>query len=483
MSHEASSVATRSSRGAAATVFALGIASFVVMVDSTVAQVMLPNLMEDLGVGLDGVLWVANAFTLVYGVLLLPGARLGDMFGRRALLVTGLVLFLAGSVLCGSAWSLPVLVAGRVVQAIGGALLIPQTLGILATSVPEHRRGLAFGLVSASMALAAVVGPVLGGIVVSFAGWRWVFLANVPGCALAIAAVAWAPASREPKRAHELDVVGVLLVIAGLGAVVYGFIAGARQDLGSGAVPAIFGVGAALLAAFLLWERRAAEPLVPLGLFGTRGFSVALWLGVLQFVLMFGVMLVVTLKVQTALGGNAFQTGIVLLPMAVAAGVVSPFAGHATDRWRGRPVIVLGFLVMGGGLAWLALVSSAVGTASLFAPLAAVGVGVGLLMGPISAEVVGHLPKALVNTGSGVLTTSRQVAGALGVAVVGALLQPATSLTGRDLAGFVTAERSALAVLGVLAAVAVISTAFLPGRRRDHGGSAPGAPDQAREGS
>jgi EmrB/QacA subfamily drug resistance transporter len=393
--------------------------------------------------------------------------------------VTGLVLFTAGSVLCGSAWSLPALVAGRVVQAIGGALLIPQTLGMLATAVPEHRRGLAFGLVSASMALAAVVGPVLGGAIVSFAGWRWVFLANVPGCALAIVAVAWAPANRDARHAHELDLVGVVLVIAGLGTVVYGFIAGTHL----GAAPAIFGAGVVLLAAFLLWERRSAEPLVPLGLFAVRGFSVALWLGVLQFVLMFGVMLVVTLKVQTASAGNAFETGVALLPMALSAGVVSPFAGHATDRWGGRPVIALGFLVLGGGLAGLALVSSAVGAASLLAPLAVVGVGVGLLMGPISAEVVGHLPAALANTGSGVLTTSRQLAGALGVALVGALLQSATSSAGRDLPGFVAAERSALAVLGALAAVAVISTAFLPGRRRIAGATTPATPDRAGEGS
>ncbi|MFJ6676989.1 MFS transporter [Actinosynnema sp. NPDC091369] len=469
MSHEASPVATRTPRGVAATVAALGIASFVVMVDSTVVQVMLPNLMGEWDAGLAGVLWVANAFTLVYGVLLLPGARLGDMVGRRAMLVTGLVLFLLGSVLCGSAWSLPVLVAGRVVQAVGGALLIPQTLGMLATVVPEHRRGLAFGLVSASMALAAITGPVLGGIVVSSAGWRWVFLANVPGCALALAAVAWAPTTWEAKQAHELDVIGVLLVIAGLGAVVYGFIAGGRQGFG-GVVPAVFAAGAVLIAAFLLWERRRAEPLVPLGLFRVRGFPVALGLGVLQFVLMSGVMLIVTLKVQTALGGNAFQTGVVLLPMALAAGVVSPFAGHATDRWGGRPVIMLGFLVLGGGLAGLAVVSSAVGTAALLAPLAAVGAGVGLLMGPISTEVVAHLPRELVNTGSGVLTTSRQIAGALGVAVVGALLQSATSGS-----GFVPAERSALAVLGVLAAVAVVGAAFLPARRRAVGAPDPGA--------
>lgn len=473
MSHETSSVTTRSARGVAPTVAALGIASFVVMVDSTVAPVMLPSLMDDLDIGLD-VLWVANAFTLVYGVLLLPGARLGDMFGRRALLVTGLVVFTAGSVLCGTAWSLPVLVAGRVVQAIGGALLIPQTVGMLATAVPQHRRGLAFGLVSTSMALAAVVGPVLGGAIVSFAGWRWVFFANVPGCALAIAAVACVPANRDAKQAHELDLVGVVLVIAGLGAVVYGFIAG--TNLG-----AVFGAGAVLLAAFVLWERRSAEPLVPLRLFAERGFPVALWLGVLQFALMFGVMLVVTLKVQTGSAGSAVQTGVALLPMALSAGVVSPFAGHATDRWGGRPVIVLGFLVLGGGLAGLALVSSAVGAASLLAPLAVVGVGVGLLMGPISTEVVGHLPAALVNTGSGVLTTSRQIAGALGVAVVGALLRSATSPV--DLPGFATAERSALAVLGALAAVGVISTAFLPGRRRDTGGATPGTSDRAGEGS
>ncbi|QFZ18303.1 DHA2 family efflux MFS transporter permease subunit [Saccharothrix syringae] len=442
-------------RRTAAAVFALSLASFVVMVDSTVVQVMLPALMAELGAGLAGVLWVANGFTLVYGVLLLPAARLGDVHGRRNVLVVGLAVFLVGSLVCGAAPALPPLVLGRVVQAVGGALIVPQVLGMIALAVPGHRRGLAFGFVSASMALAAVVGPVLGGAVVSFAGWRWVFLANAPGCALAVAAVLWASPGREPRHGRELDAVGTLLAMGGLGAVVYGCVAAGRSA--GGAVPAA--VGAVLLVVFVLWERDRPEALVPVRLFGVRAFSVALWLGVLQFVLMSGLMLVVALEVQAVRGGTAFETGLALLPMAVLAGVASPFAGHATDRWGGRPVITCGFLAVGTGVAWAAAVPSLVG------PLAVVGLGVGLLMGPISTEVVRDLPERLVNTGSGVLATGRQVAGALGVAVVGAVLQTAAAAGGGvDPVRFAAAERVALVLLGVLAAVGAVGAWFLPGR-------------------
>lgn len=486
MSDQAQSV-PRSTPGAAGTVFALSLACFVVMIDSTVVQVMLPSLMDALDASLDEVLWVVNGFTLVYGTMLLPGARLGDMFGSRRLLVTGLLVFLAGSVLCGLAPSVLVLVAGRVVQAIGGAFLIPQTLSLLTVAVPEHRRGAAFGFVSASMALAAIVGPVLGGLLVSYGGWRSAFLVNIPTCALALVVVLRSVPSRSPRKAHELDLLGVALLMAGLGAVTYGLIAGNKHDWGTIVGPitvsGLSAVGITLLAVLVWWERRRSEPLVSLELFRFKAFSLAIWLGILQFALMFGIMLIVTLKVQNSLGGTAFQTGLVFLPMALAAGVASPIAGHATDRWGGRPVITAGLLAMGGGVVWMALIAPiAVTGSSLLGPLAVVGLGVGLIMAPVSAEAVGGLPSELVNTGSGLLATSRQLASALGVAVVGAMLQT-TSAGDRsasvDTASFIGAERAALAVLGVFAAAAVISAQFLP-RRRGGGraGPEPAVPDR-----
>lgn len=447
---------SRPARKTAGSVFALCLAAFLVMIDSTVVQVMLPTLMDDLDAGLDRVLWVINGFTLVYGTLLLPGARLGDMVGPRRLFGVGLALFLAGSALCGLAQSVVVLVAGRIVQAVGGACLIPQTLGLITVVVPQRRRGMAFGFVSAAMALAAIVGPVLGGLLVSYVSWRSAFLVNIPLCLVAGAlGLRYLPGG-SPRTSHQLDLVGAVLAMAGLGVLSYGFIAGTRHSGGSIGLATLFGGGAVLLVLFVWWERARAEPLMSLDLFRFRSFALALWLGVLQFALMFGLMLIVTLNVQNVLGGSAFQTGLVFLPMAVCAGIASPLAGYCTDRWGGRAVITLGFLAIGAGVAWLALVASAAVTGTSFVgPLALAGLGVGLVMAPISVEAMSHLPAALVNTGTGLLTTGRQLASALGVAIVAAVLQTAGGT-------FVSAERAALAVLGALALIGVVSARFLP---------------------
>ena len=472
---------------------ALCLAAFVVMIDSTVVHVMLPTLMRDLGAGLDQVLWVVNGFTLVYGIVLLPGARLGDIFGSRRLLVVGILIFLAGSALCGFAPSVGVLVAGRVVQAIGGACLIPQTLGLITVVVPAHRRGLAFGFLSATMALAAIVGPVLGGLLVSYVSWRSVFLVNVPACALAAAlALAYVPNQSQRKSRH-LDVLGAVLVMASLGAITYGFMVGNRYGWGTIAgpvsIPVLFVAGLLLFVGFLWWEGSRPEPLVSFELFRFRSFSVAAWLGILQFALMFGLMLVVTLNVQNQLGGSAFHTGLVFLPMALLAGVASPIAGYCADRWGGRFVISIGFLAMGAGIAWMAWVASpAATTTSLVGPLAFAGLGVGLVMPSVSTEAMRKLPPTLVNTGSGILNASRQIASALGVAMVGAVLQiglsgslPAPDGSTAGGGAFVAAERAALAFLGILVLIAVVSARFLPRQARRPAGGVPDPDPDAAE--
>jgi MFS family permease len=338
---------------------------------------------------------------------------------------------------------------------------------------------MAFGFLSASMALAAVVGPVLGGLLVAYVSWQSAFLVNVPICLVVAGLVfRYVPAAESARRSHQLDLVGVVLVIAGLGAVTYGFIAGNRHGWGVIAgpvtVPGLFAAGVVLLGVFAWWERRRREPLLPLVLFSSRSFSIALWLAVLQFVLMFGLMLIVTLNVQQVRGGSAFVAGLVFLPMALGAGVASPFAGHITDRWGGRTVITAGFVSIGVAIGWLsAVLTPDVSSVGLVGPLGMAGLGVGLVMAPISAEAIKALPPELVNTGSGVLTTGRQVASALGVAVVGAMLQVQSA--GQPLA---------LLVLGVFALVGAVSAWLLPtpGPRERLAVAEPASSDQTQTG-
>ncbi|MEV0428292.1 MFS transporter [Micromonospora sp. NPDC050495] len=460
----------------APTVLALCFAVFVVMADTTVVQVMLPTLMRDLDAGLDQALWVVNAFVLAYGALLIPGARAGDMLGFRRVLVAGLLVFLVGSVLCGIAPSASLLIAARCVQAVGGALLVPQTLGLITVAVPTGRRGAAFGLISATMALAAIAGPVLGGLLVAQLGWRSAFLVNVPLCLAALALVRRFVPDWAPTRSHRLDLGGVLLIVASVGLVTYALPGTGRSDVDA-AVPVLFGAGVLLFAVFTWWERNRREPLVPGDLFRHRPFTVSVALAGAQFAVMFGLMLLVTLHLQGTLGSGPVRTGLVYLPMAVVSGVVSPLAGHLTDRWGGRRIITAGFVAFGVGLGWLAAIGTATaGALDFVGPLTIAGLAVGLIMAPVSAEAMRGLPEHLVGAGAGVLNTGRQLAGAVGVALVGAALQlaaPATRPAVGENAGrsgldgvtsFAESPRVALLVLAVIVTGSLAAAQLLPAR-------------------
>ncbi|MFF5218599.1 DHA2 family efflux MFS transporter permease subunit [Micromonospora sp. NPDC000442] len=458
------------------TVLALCLATFVVMTDTTVVQVMLPTLMRELGAGLDQALWVVNAFVLAYGALLIPGARIGDMLGFRKVLVAGLLVFLVGSVLCGVVGSVPLLVASRCVQAVGGALLVPQTLGLITVAVPAHRRGTAFGMVGATMALAAIVGPVLGGLLVAELGWRSAFLVNVPLCLGALALVRRFVPERAPSRRHRLDLGGVVLIAASVGMITYALLTAGRYDTDA-AVPVLFGAGLLLFAGFVRWEQHRREPLVPGALLRHRSFTVSAALAAAQFAVMFGMMLLVTLHLQGTLGSGPVRTGLVFLPMAVVSGVVSPLAGHLTDRWGGRRIITAGFVAFAVSLGWLAVVGDATaGALDFLGPLAIAGLAVGLVMAPVSTEAMRGLPEHLLGAGAGVLNTGRQLAGAVGVALVGGALQlaaavrqsmpePGSGRSGLDgVASFAGSPRGALLVLAVIVAGSLAGARLLPGR-------------------
>ncbi len=476
----------RQSSATVGAVATLCLTAFVVMVDTTIVQVMAPDLIDGLGADLNQVLWVVNGFVLVYAALLITAGRLGGVHGPRRLLLGGLVLFVAASLACGLADSPAQLIAARVVQGAGGAMIVPQSLTLVAMLFPEHRRGAALGVVSATMALAAVVGPVGGGLIVTGWGWRWAFLVNVPICVLALLlTLRYVPDVRAGRR-QALDRGGVVLATAGLTAITYSLIEGPRHAWGTVAgpvtIPMIFVLGLVLLAVFVWWERGHADPLMPLGLFAHRSFTVAGWLACVQFTVMLGLMLVVTLHVQGALGGTAIDTGLVYLPMAVAAGVLSPLAGWLTDRAGGWLIIMGGMMAMAAGVGWFALLAGRSATVlTLALPLALVGAGVGLVMAPASTEAIKGLPAALVPAASGVLNTGRQLAGMLGVALVGAIVQigspswPATPVgpggqvrQAREAYtnAFAAAERSALIVLAAIALLAAFGSLLIRRRSR-----------------
>jgi len=405
----------------------LCLGTFAILLDTTIVNVALPSLITGLHAPLDQALWVINAYLLVFAALLILGSRLGDLWGPRRMFAVGLGVFAVASALCGAAQTPGQLIAARVLQGIGAAALTPQAMVIIQQVFPRERMGAAFGVFSSMVGLAAVSGPVLGGLLTTYLSWRWVFYVNLPiaaaGIVLAFLVVPEVRAGRRPR----LDLGGAGLATAGLAAVCYGVIEGQRYrwaTVGGGVtIPEIIAAGAVLLAAFAVWERRHAQPLVPPGLFRSRTFTVMAVLNVVvQFALQ-SMLLANSLNLQSALGFSAVHAGLTGLPLTLTMTAVAPFAGRLTDRLGGRYVLMAGLAVYAAGIAGVAVLASPTATSLTFAPVLAVaGLGMGAIFAPLAAMGMRAAPPALAGAASGVLNTGRQLGATIGGAVTGAVL-------------------------------------------------------------
>jgi EmrB/QacA subfamily drug resistance transporter len=420
------------SRGHWRTLAVLCVGTFAILLDSTIVNVALPSLITGLHASLDQALWVVNAYLLVFAALLILAGRLGDRFGPRRLFVFGLALFAISSALCGAAHTPFELIGARVLQGVGAAALTPQALVIIQSVFPRERMGAALGVFSSMVGLAAVSGPVLGGIITTELGWRWVFYVNLPVAAAGIAlSYAFVPDIRTNRR-HLLDVPGVLLGSTGLAVLLYGVIEGQRYSWGTVGfgitIPEIIGAGLLILTAFWLWERRHAEALVPAALFRSRTFTIVVALSLaMQFALQ-SMLLVNSINLQSVLGFTAVHAGLTGLPLTIALTAVAPFAGRLTDRFGGKYVLMTGLAVFALGIAGVVTLASAHATSVTFAPALLVGgLGMGMIFAPIATMGMRAAPPELAGAASGVLNTGRQLGATLGGAISGAVL--ATTLT------------------------------------------------------
>ena len=425
---------TRTNPWAALMVLCLGF--FVILLDTTIVNVAIPTMLSSLHAGLDQILWVVNAYLLTLAVLLVTSARVGDIFGQRNLFIGGLALFVLSSALCGVSQDAGQLIAARILQGVGAAIMSPQSLVIVSAIFPAERRGAALGILSSVTGLASIAGPALGGLIVTYLNWRWIFFVNVPiGLAGVLLAFRYVPDLR-PGRSHRLDLPGVALASLGLFGVVFGLIEGQRYDWGAIAgsavtIPMVIGAGVLVFAAFLLWERFQSEPLIPLALFRNRNYSVMVWLSGLIFFGMFGYMLTTTIYLQSVLGFSAIAAGLTTVPLTLTMSAVAPFAGRLTDRLGGRYILMAGALLFTTGIVGVASVASLSATVFTFSiPLAISGIGIGCMMAPIMTEAMRDIVPAMTGAASGLLNTARQVGAAIGAAAVGAVLsnQLATSL-------------------------------------------------------
>src|SRR5256714_2531767 len=411
---------------------------FMILLDTSIVNVALPDMERDLHAGFDQILWVVNAYVLVYAVLLITAGRLGDLFGPKRLFIAGLALFTLASAACGLAQDSGQLILFRFVQGRGGAIMTPQTVAILPSIFPPERRGAAFGLLGSVAGLAVVVGPTLGGWLVSASGWQAIFFVNVPvGLVAALAAALLLPEVRS-HRAPALDLPGMALASGGLGALIYALVESQRYAWGPitsfgafslGAthwsvlsIDSLLVYGAVLLLLFVWWETHAAQPLLPLSLFGDRNFAVAsLVASVISFP--FAMFIVLSIFLQSVLGMSAIHAGLTMIPASLGIMVASPLSGRLSDRLNGKYTLLAGLVAAALGIGLTTSALSLSNTSwDLVIPLAITGLGMGFVFAPLNTLAMRDVQLVLAGAASGVLFTNRQVGQAMGSDVIASLL-------------------------------------------------------------
>jgi len=413
-----------------AVLIVMSLGFFMTLLDLTIVNIAIPNMIAKLHASLDGVLWVINAYALVLAVLLITAGRLGDLRGQRTMFMTGVVTFTLASAACGLSPNVGSLVAFRAAQGVGAALLLPQTLAILTTVFPPERRGAAFGVWGAVAGVATIAGPTLGGLLVSAFDWRYIFFINVPiGVAVIVLSVFLIPDVRVGGK-HRLDFTGVLLATAALLAICYGLVEGQRYNWGKVvsfiSIPLVIGAGVLLLGVFLAIQARTQdrEPLVPFALFRNRNFSLMNWVSGVLSVGMMGIFLPFTIYLQSALGFSALKAGLTMAPASVVSMFVAPVAGRLTDKIGGKYILMSGlaFFAIGFGLA--AAIATPHSTWQDFFPSFAIaGLGMGCTFAPMTTIAMRNIQPQVAGAASGMINTVRQVGSVIGVAAIGALLQ------------------------------------------------------------
>ncbi len=437
-------------------------ASFMAALDTLVVTTALTTIRLDLGASIEQLEWTVNAYNLSFAVFLMTAAALGDRLGRRRMFAAGLALFALASAACALAPEIGWLIAARVLQGLGAALIMTLAFALVSAAFPPERRGSALGIFFALTGLAVASGPLIGGAIAEGLAWQWIFWLNVPlGLALAPLALARVQESFGPDSG--LDIRGLTLVTTGVFGLVWGLVRGNLAGWESLEVLVALGGGAALLAAFVAWELRAREPMLPMGYFRSRAFSAgnaAIFFAVGS---LFGGVFFLAQFMQTGLGSGPLEAGLRLLPWTATLFFVAPVAGLLVDRFGERPFMVAGPLLQAIGMGWIALVAEA-GMAyfELVPPLIVAGVGVSMSFPAAQNSVVGAVPPEAIGKAAGTNSTMRELGGVFGIALGVSVFAGAGSYVSADAFsdGFVAAMRvsAGLSLLGALAG------ALLPAR-------------------
>lgn len=402
--------------------WAMMVGFFMILVDATIVAVANPSIMDSLRADYDAVIWVTSAYLLAYAVPLLLAGRLGDRFGPKNLYLVGLALFTVASLWCGLAGSIEMLIAARVVQGIGAALLTPQTLSAITRLFPANRRGVAMSIWGATAGVATLVGPLAGGVLVDGLGWHWIFIVNVPVGVIGLVLAYWLVPDL-PTEKHGFDLLGVFLSGVGMFLIVFALQEGQSHDWSPG-IWATIAAGLAFMAAFVYWQSvNSGEPLIPLRIFGDHDFSLSnVGIAVIGFVVT-AMILPVMFYAQAVGGLSPTRSALLVAPMAIASGVLAPVVGRLVDRVPPRPIVGFGFSALAIALTWLSFeMTTTTPIWRLVLPLTLMGVGMAFIWSPLAATATRHLPGTLAGAGSGVYNTTRQVGSVLGSAGIAAFM-------------------------------------------------------------
>ena len=394
------------------------IALFMVSLDNLVVSTAIPVIRTDLHASLESLSWTVNAYTLTFAVFLLTGAALGDRFGRRRMFAIGVGVFTVASVGAALAPNVEVLNIARAIQGLGGAIVMPLTLTILSAAVPPAKRGLALGAWGAIGGLAVAFGPVVGGAVVQGFSWHWIFWLNVP-IGLVLVPLSLLRLTESHGPAGKLDLRGVALVSVGMFGIVWGLIRGNGLGWTSPEILVAFALGFLFVAAFVAWEVRAPNPMLPITFFRNRSFSLANLASLLMFFGMFGSIFLLTQFFQTVQGYSPLGSGLRILPWTLAPMFIAPFAGAMSDRVSPKRILGIGLTLQAIALAWIAAISTPTTPyASLVAPFVLAGVGMALFFTPMANLVLSTVRREQEGQASGANNAIRELGGVFGVAVL-----------------------------------------------------------------
>ena len=403
------------------TLFAMCFALFMIMLDNTIVNVALPSIQHQLKPTPENLEWTVNAYVLVFATLILLGGKLGDRFGRKRIFMVGLVIFTLSSAACALAQTDTQLIGFRAVQGVGGALLNPLSLSILVAAFPRKQLPQAIGIWAGISGLGLAIGPLLGGFLTQHFSWSAVFWVNVPIGIVAMGVTAWAVIESRDPSAHSLDVVGTVLISAGLFSLTWGLIQTASHSW-LGAYTLFFLAAAAVLVAlFILWESRIKEPMIPLGFFRIRAFSVSSIVVALVGLALFGVIYFLTLYFQNVRGYDPIQAGLRTLPTTMMILFVAPIGGRLSGRVGPRWLMTVGMFAASIGLFGLSFVSVDSSYNAIWPFQMLMGAGMALTMPAVSATGMAAVERTKAGIASGVINASRQVGGALGIAVLGGI--------------------------------------------------------------